>query len=360
MGFEIYINSQPASTARALYTQLTPQMPDFVIGDTREVDIYIINPSGTLESFSGSASYAVVAAIGNVGAIPTSGTFTLTYGADTTSAIDYDATAAEVQAALNLLASIISAGGVVVTGTTGGFRIVFNNVGTRTAITGDGTNLNPSSSVFAMNAEAGDGSTRSIQLLRVRQTVIAFQDTWTQILDGDSNPIGWRAMIDTNTVESALALGDAASVSDLEFEIQTIASGVTTTWLQAPVVLRNDIIDPSTLTNVNLPDYLTSAEAASLYIAKTEYIAKRKFVQLSTNSTITANSFDIYEQTTAGITTTLWLTPTSGDCISITNTSGANTTIAGNGELIDTASTLTLGTGETADIVYNGTKWLII
>lgn len=41
---------------------------------------------------------------------PTGGTFTLTFGSDTTAAIAYDATAAIVQAALRLLAGIGSAG----------------------------------------------------------------------------------------------------------------------------------------------------------------------------------------------------------------------------------------------------------
>lgn len=69
---------------------------------------------------------------------PTSGDFTLTFGADTTAAIAFSATATAVAAALNLLASVIAAGGVDATGGPlpgTGVVIRFRNSGARTAIT---------------------------------------------------------------------------------------------------------------------------------------------------------------------------------------------------------------------------------
>ena len=51
-------------------------------------------------------------------AVATAGTFTLTYGADTTTALDFDATTTDIQNALNLLASVIAIGGITITGTT--------------------------------------------------------------------------------------------------------------------------------------------------------------------------------------------------------------------------------------------------
>lgn len=54
--------------------------------------------------------------ITKVGAVTTSGTFTLDYDGDVTAAIAYNASAQDVEDALNLLASVIAAGGVTCTG----------------------------------------------------------------------------------------------------------------------------------------------------------------------------------------------------------------------------------------------------
>lgn len=72
--------------------------------------------------------------LGPVGESPTLGTFTLTYGADTTAALDYNITAAALETALNALASITSAGGIDVTGPDSGpYQIVFRTAGSRTS-----------------------------------------------------------------------------------------------------------------------------------------------------------------------------------------------------------------------------------
>jgi len=75
---------------------------------------------------------------------PTGGTFTLTVGAQTTAAIQYNAAPAQVQAALELL-STVGAGNVVVSGTlltdTNGFDVAWvgSKLGTSATITGTAT-----------------------------------------------------------------------------------------------------------------------------------------------------------------------------------------------------------------------------
>lgn len=120
--------------------------------------------------------------IGDVGAAPTLGTFTLTYGANTTSALDFDATAQEVEDALNLLASVISAGGLDVTGNAGGpYQIVFRSAGSRTAITGNADLLYPLSSIQVYEAREGDGSTTEIQVVVIDRQPAALAETFTAI-----------------------------------------------------------------------------------------------------------------------------------------------------------------------------------
>jgi len=72
--------------------------------------------------------------------VATGGTFTLTFGGYTTATpIDYNATAATVQAALRALPSVGSSNATVTSGSVGNYTVTFTNVtGT---LTGSGTNL---------------------------------------------------------------------------------------------------------------------------------------------------------------------------------------------------------------------------
>lgn len=80
----------------------------------------------------------------------TGGTFTLSFGGQTTSALDYDATAAEVQTALVAL-STIGAGKVTVTGSAGGpFTVLLSGTLSGT-LTGSGTNLTPGGSTLTVS-----------------------------------------------------------------------------------------------------------------------------------------------------------------------------------------------------------------
>lgn len=77
----------------------------FVVGGTNEVQVATI--TGT----------------------PTGGTFTLTFSGQTTAAVDFDATAAEVQAALEALSNV-DEGDVAVTGSAGGpYTVTFAEQG---------------------------------------------------------------------------------------------------------------------------------------------------------------------------------------------------------------------------------------
>ena len=90
----------------------------------------------------------------------TGGTFTLTVGANTTSAIAYNAVAATVQSALNALTSVTNRGGVTVTGSLlAGYAIAFANA----ALTGGTGSLTPAGSLIA--ATLTDGTVGRVQAL---------------------------------------------------------------------------------------------------------------------------------------------------------------------------------------------------
>jgi hypothetical protein len=160
----------------------------FMQGDKSGYDIILLKPTGnssnpyinhevTTEGFS--------LGVGRIDQASTNGTFTLDYDGDSTPALDFDATATEVSDALNALASVISAGGVTVTTKAGStklaYKIVFNVVGARELITADLTLISPSCIFSNAQIQIGDGSTKEIQVVKIRESLVAFQNTFIPI-----------------------------------------------------------------------------------------------------------------------------------------------------------------------------------
>ena len=148
----------------------------------------------------------------NLGAIAghQNATFQLTFGADTTSNIAGSATAAELQFQFNTLASVQTAGGVVVTGATGGpYGLTFGNLGDQTPVSGlateDGT-------VTVTNGSSGS-------------YIVSFNSTGNQmILSGvesvpvDVNTTVIGEIITVDTVETTSGAVDVGVVTTLEGE----------------------------------------------------------------------------------------------------------------------------------------------
>jgi len=125
---------------------------------------------------------SIFVGVGDVGAAPTFGTFTLTFGADTTAALPYNATSAQVAVALNALASITAAGGVAVAGPDSGpYQIAFTVLGTRALITGNADVLYPLSSITVYAAREGSATTTEIQVVVIDRQPAALAQTFTVI-----------------------------------------------------------------------------------------------------------------------------------------------------------------------------------
>lgn len=87
-------------------------------------------------------------------------------------------------------------------------------------------------------------------------------------------------------------------------------------------------------------------------------IDRNVYAATGANETIT-QTMSLVEQTQAGITTTLWASPTQGDTLTIKNSSAGTNTVSGNVKTIDGNSSLTLVAGDSVTLAYNGTQWLI-
>lgn len=172
---------------RDFFSNLEIQPRDLVQGDEYNIRLIAVepNPLGDPTRIWRYVSLptSLYVGIGTPGAAPTSGTFTLTWGGDTTSALDFDATAAEVQSALNALASITSAGGVVVSaGNNGGpFQVAWNTAADRALITGTADALYPLSTITVYTARAGTGSLTEIQVIVLDRQPAALAETFAAI-----------------------------------------------------------------------------------------------------------------------------------------------------------------------------------
>jgi hypothetical protein len=103
---DIYINTERpidrAIVAGINQPQREAPIGAFMAGSSYDVNLYFVKNDGTYDAASGDAGASVQVAISTLGK-PQSGTFTLTDGVDTTTALEYGASALDVQTALNAL-----------------------------------------------------------------------------------------------------------------------------------------------------------------------------------------------------------------------------------------------------------------
>lgn len=225
---------------QSFVSTLQATLPRFVFNDSVPISFRALRSNGNNSSAPWSqvdlTGKTVKIAIGIPGSRPSSGTFTLTYGANTTSAISYAADGATIQTALNAIASITAAGGVVVTKSTGGvIRIVFNSVGTRTVFTAATEFLNPKSeSVIKVETE-GSVSVREVVAILLKASAAA-----TATLDGAfPSPMEIETAYVRNGVTGNAAAkatgvlfvnpgsvdGDTVVIGSVTFTLKTVAVG---------------------------------------------------------------------------------------------------------------------------------------
>jgi len=165
--------------ARNLYVDLTsrtfmagpgggnPQIAPFFAGDTETLNLYFFQQTGIVSKpyeIVDKSSASVKVGIGTLASEPTGGTWTITYGGQTTSNLAASSSVAEIQTALNALSSVSSAGGVTVTGSlVTNFQITFNSAGTRTAFTVDVSNLFPTTEAVIQRRVTGTSSVNDVQ-----------------------------------------------------------------------------------------------------------------------------------------------------------------------------------------------------
>lgn len=157
----------------------------FIQGDTVAIDLHLVGKVG--QNFSGMEEVPFPAgsilrmAIGLVDEAPTAGSYQITYDGDTAT-MAFDATASQIQAALNALPSIVASGGVSVSSIANTIiQVNFLTPGVNSAFLLDATALAPTSSTKVVTLRAGSVSVAGAYLFKIRQSPVVWEDTWTDI-----------------------------------------------------------------------------------------------------------------------------------------------------------------------------------
>lgn len=158
--------------------------PTFKQGDTIRLELHLVKMTTSagkvMEEIPWSPSTNITLAIGRVQALPTFGTYTLSFGSNETTPIAFNATAEEVQDAINAMAGVTAIGGVSVSLQGTAYRVIFQTAGVLPfALNYNENDLFPTSSIGVVEARAGSPTVRAIYQVQIKQSPVASLDTFT-------------------------------------------------------------------------------------------------------------------------------------------------------------------------------------
>lgn len=178
----IDIDKNVAYQAWNNFTQV--QRPVFFHRDKAKLELHLIRSTGS-GAFPmkdiGFQTGTVTVGVGRINAVPTSGNFHLTVGANETSGLPFNATAVQVETALNALASVIAEGGLTVDKVGEVYRIKWTGYGNKTNITGRSSSLAPRSTVKVETATTGSATAHEIVYIHLVQDPAAQGNTFTAL-----------------------------------------------------------------------------------------------------------------------------------------------------------------------------------
>lgn len=184
--YKFWVNAEQGLFYDTWGSNTPGRTPIFIQGDSVEMEIHLVRwTRGTtrvMEELDFPAGSTLRLAIGRVDASPTSGTFSVTYGADAASGLSHSIEAGALEAALNALPSVLADGGVTVTKPTAStFRIAFNVNGVNETLGADATLLSPPAYSKIIELQGGSSSLPGIYLLKLKQAPVVFQSSWNDV-----------------------------------------------------------------------------------------------------------------------------------------------------------------------------------
>jgi hypothetical protein len=158
--------------------------PTFFHRDRPQLELHLVRSTGSgafpMQDI-GFQTGTVTVGVGRINAVPTSGNFHLTVGVNETAGLPYNATAAQVAAALNGLASVTAEGGVSVDLVGEVYRIKWTTYGNKSNISGRSSSLAPRSTVKIEVATQGSSTAHEIVYIHLVQDPAAQGNTFTAL-----------------------------------------------------------------------------------------------------------------------------------------------------------------------------------
>ena len=303
---DLFVNVNSGSWASGLVRGVTDNspvsFPQLVIGDGRTYNLYFVDGLGNYASFSGDASYTPEMAIGDCG-FPTGGTFTLKFGANTTSALAYNASMAAIQTALQGLASIGS-GNATVAGSPGQyFTVTF--VGALAAapqslLIADYSGLTPAGNINVFTLVVGSASpaTNAVQVVSLAVNPVTFTNTLTPITNG------WTGSLSSSTVAMLAAMAAAGgSTFTKTFQVSVVdPSGLTSTYVQTPATVVCTLVNPSAFAGTNAPNLVTQAQLSAAVLGLNNFTQETLASSSAGNTNVTRGATSRHHTAIATIT----------------------------------------------------------
>jgi hypothetical protein len=225
-----------------------------VFGETVDVNLFLID-NAAVDARSGLAGYTPRISVTLDDLTPQSGTFTIGDGSFTTTALDWNATAFEIETALNALNTDTGPFGDTVTVEkfgNGAFSVLFDTVGAQAVLTIDAGGIQPLSASNVLPIVEGSATAREEQIVKIAAEPLVFADGGATITDG------WRMTLDANNANFLRAV--AAEQGDLSanYSIEIVSPTSTVDVVaKGPVILSPATFNVAALNGISYPDIVT-------------------------------------------------------------------------------------------------------
>ena len=180
-----------------------------------------------------------------------------------TTDLAFNAADTVIQTALNAMASITAAGGVICDGEIPSVIIEFVNVGARETISGNGLRLFLDGQAFVQTMQTGTSVIRARQHMRLLRVPFVLHTAWTPITNGYSGDVNYGTQGLFDYLGSRVSRGE-----DLTLEVEhTDTSGRPRTLLSVPIVVRNEGASQTSGIPTPLTGYYTTTQSDALFVS---------------------------------------------------------------------------------------------
>ena len=261
----LFIDVQNRQLVRSATSTVPALLPVAYQGDTLNLTLRFLQATGTTPPYTDIdySGAAVLVAAGEIGTKPTEGFFTITdtSASQVTSQLAYNATAAQVQTAIQAALTTNWSSATVLGANGGPYTITNGSNGVQTALIGTPVSLSPVSSVPITTLQAGTDTLPQMEYVQLSVNPVALQDTWTASFSPDV--LTGTLSLATSGIEALIGENPFVCTS---FSIQVTPSGENAfTAYQGNFTIENDLIVGAPSAPAPSVSYYTTTESDARY-----------------------------------------------------------------------------------------------